>query len=53
MFLPKTELIKQITAEKREVITQLESIFVAKTRIYIDYANVRPWSSKLMWHVEQ
>lgn len=52
MFTPKTERIKNIAKNKQEVIKQLESIFIAKTRIYIDYANVRPWSEKLGWHIE-
>jgi len=52
MFKPKTEKIKEITGYKQEVITQLERIFFDKTRIYIDYANVRPWSEKLGWHIE-
>lgn len=52
MFTPKTERIKQIVEYKQDVITQLESIFTQKTRMYIDYANVRPWSVKLGWHID-
>jgi len=52
MFIPKTERIKNIAEGKKEVIKQLESIFSDKTRVYIDYANVRPWSEKLGWHIE-
>ena len=52
MFIPKTEKIKDIASGKQEVIAQLESIFASKTRIYIDYANVRPWSNKLGWHID-
>ena len=52
MFKPKTVRIENIAKDKQEVITQLESIFPAKTRVYIDYANVRPWSEKLGWHIE-
>lgn len=52
MFTPKTERIREIAEGKPEVVTQLESIFVGKTRIYIDYANVRPWSKKLRWHID-
>ncbi|MBI5729360.1 MAG: hypothetical protein HY983_03955 [Candidatus Magasanikbacteria bacterium] len=47
MFRPKTQRIADITIDKQEVIQQLEGIFNATTRIYIDYANVRPWSIKL------
>lgn len=52
MFTPKTERVENIAKNKQEVIKQLESIFAAKTRVYIDYANVRPWSEKLGWHIE-
>jgi len=52
MFTPKTERIENLAKGKQEVIKQLESIFAAKTRVYIDYANVRPWSEKLGWHIE-
>ena len=52
MFTPKTERIKNIVKDKQEVIKQLENIFVTKTRVYIDYANIRPWSEKLGWHIE-
>ena len=52
MFKPKTERIKNIAESKQNVIKQLENIFATKTRVYIDYANVRPWSEKLGWHIE-
>ena len=51
MFTPKTERIENIATNKREVIKQLEGIFNGKTRVYIGYANVRPWSEKLGWHI--
>ena len=52
MFTPKTEKIKKIADDKLRVIKQLEDIFSVTTRIYIDYANVRPWSAKLNWHID-
>lgn len=52
MFVPKTDKIRDIASNKQDVIRQLESIFSAKTRVYIDYANVRPWSEKLGWHID-
>ncbi len=52
MFSAKTKRIKNIAKNKREVISQLDDIFGTKTRIYIDYANVRPWSEKLGWHID-
>lgn len=52
MFTPKTERIREIAGDKPEVIAQLESIFADRTRVYMDYANVRPWSEKLGWHID-
>lgn len=52
MFKPKTEKIEKISKDRQKIIKQLEEIFDEETRIYIDYANVRPWSHKLGWHVD-
>ena len=52
MFTPKTERIREIAGGMPEVVAQLESIFEGRTRVYMDYANVRPWSEKLGWHVD-
>ena len=52
MFTAKTDRIREIAENKQEVIKQLEDIFSGRTRMYIDYANVRPWSEKLGWHIE-
>ena len=52
MFTPSTEKIKQILLENKKVITQLENLLVGKFNSYIDYANVRPWSEKLKWHID-
>lgn len=52
MFKPKTEKIKNIAKGKEKTIQELEGIFSGKTRVYIDYANVRPWSNKLGWHID-
>ena len=40
-------------AEKfSERISELEKLFFKATNIYIDYANVRPWATKLGWHID-
>jgi len=52
MFNPRTIKIKNIALSKKKVITQLEYLLDQKVRIYIDYANVRPWSVKLGWHID-
>jgi len=52
MFKPKTEKIRKIAEQNPKVIRRLENILSASTRMYIDYANVRPWSNKLGWHID-
>ncbi len=52
MFMPKTEKIKELAQKYKQAIEQLQSIFISSTRIYIDYANVRPWSARLGWHID-
>ena len=52
MFKPKTEKIKKIAECHQSVIEQLEQLLDLSTRIYIDYANVRPWSNRLKWHID-
>ena len=52
MFKPVSEQIKRIATQKTEVIKQLESLFVGRTAVYIDYANVRPWANRLKWHID-
>lgn len=34
-----------------ERILELEKMFEGVVNVYIDYANVRPWSDKLGWHI--
>ena len=52
MFNPKTERIQKLASKYPGRIKELEDIFDCATNIYIDYANVKPWATKLHWHVE-
>jgi uncharacterized LabA/DUF88 family protein len=52
MFKAKTEKIESIAESKEGVIKQLDGLLNLKTRVYIDYGNVRPWSEKLGWHID-
>lgn len=52
MFEPKTKKIEQLAKEKARVISQLEGMLMETARVYIDYANVRPWSDRLGWHID-
>ncbi|MGB3023682.1 MAG: NYN domain-containing protein [Candidatus Saccharimonadales bacterium] len=51
-FTPATARIESIYAAHPGGVDQLTQLFEGKTRVYIDYANVRPWSDKLKWHVD-
>mgnify|MGYP001569267344 CR=1 FL=1 len=52
MFNPKTEKIKRVAEKSKKAVEQIEGLFGSSARIYIDYANVRPWSTKLNWHID-
>jgi uncharacterized LabA/DUF88 family protein len=52
MFTPKTENIEKLAKKFPDRITELEGIFDKATNVYIDYANIRPWTNKLRWHIE-
>ncbi len=52
MFTPKTEKISKIAEGNNSIIEQLEKLLCNPTRMYIDYANVRPWCNKLGWHID-
>ena len=52
MFQAKTEKIDLLAKLFPNRITELEELFNCDTKVYIDFANVRPWADKLGWHVE-
>src|SRR6266704_5784892 len=52
MFRPKTQRIEQLAKVHAARVAEIEAILDRKTHVYIDYANVRPWSEKLHWHVD-
>ncbi len=52
MFKPKTQKIELLAKLYPERIKELEGLLCSSTRVYIDYANVRPWADRLGWHVE-
>ncbi len=53
MFTPKTTKIEALMAREdlKLVAGKVDKLFFGKTNIYIDFANVRPWSEKLGWHI--
>jgi len=52
MFKPKTEKINQIYKQHQNTVNQLVGLLQGNVHVYIDYANVRPWSQRLGWHVD-
>ena len=52
MFKPKTDRIKQISKKYSVRIADLEELFYGTVNIYVDYANVRPWATKLEWNID-
>jgi uncharacterized LabA/DUF88 family protein len=52
VFKAKTERVAKIADEQKGLIDKIDLILSGKTLVYIDYANVRPWSNKLRFHVD-
>lgn len=52
MFVPKTQKIENLAKTCTEKIERLEELFSGNVNVYIDYANVRPWSTKLNWNID-
>ncbi len=52
MFKAKTDRIQKLAEKYPQRIRELEGIFDRKTNVYIDFANVRPWATKLGWNVD-
>ncbi len=52
MFKAKTAKIEALAAKSPHRITELESLLTDRVNMYIDYANVRPWSEKLGWNID-
>ncbi len=52
MFNPKTQRIQGLSEKYNSVIRQVGLFFKGKVNIYIDYANVRPWATKLRWNID-
>lgn len=52
MFKAKTERIQNLAEKYPQRIQELERVFDRRTNVYIDFANVKPWATKLGWHVD-
>jgi uncharacterized LabA/DUF88 family protein len=52
MFKPKTDRIRALAEKYPQRIQELEKVFDRRTNVYIDFANVKPWATKLGWHVD-
>lgn len=54
MFKAKTDKINAISNTERGkvIVSELEKLLVGNVNMYIDYANIRPWSNYLKWHID-
>ncbi|MFH1890329.1 MAG: NYN domain-containing protein [Candidatus Kuenenbacteria bacterium] len=52
MFNPKTKRIENISKKYSKRIKRLEKLFFGDVNVYVDYANVRPWSRRLGWNID-
>lgn len=52
MFVPITNRVRNIASLDAGSVKQLENLLNGNVNVYIDYANVRPWASRLGWNIE-
>lgn len=52
MFQFKTKIIESIAKNSQSKIKELERLFDGRVNVYIDFANVRPWSNRLKWNID-
>ena len=52
MFKPQSNNVKKWAKQFPQHIESLERILQGEVAVYIDYANVRPWSVKLKWNID-
>ena len=52
MFKAVTPKIEDLSKKYPKVIAELEKLFDRRVNIYIDYANIKPWATKLGWHID-
>lgn len=52
MFKPFTDRIRDLATRQPEVIKQLEGLFIGRTNVYIDFANVLHWAESLGWSID-
>src|ERR1039458_6267205 len=52
MFKAKTDRIQVLAEKYPQRIEELERFLDQRTNVYIDFANVKPWATKLGWHVD-
>lgn len=52
MFIPKTKLIEKLAYKHKIRIEELEKIFDKRSNVYIDFANVINWQTRLGWHID-
>jgi uncharacterized LabA/DUF88 family protein len=54
MFIPKTSKIEYISETRlgKKVLAELDELLVGDVNMYVDYANIKPWSNYLNWHID-
>ena len=52
MFSPTKQKIIDLLQVYPTGVKQIEELFFGDINVYIDHANVRPWATKLGWHID-
>lgn len=52
MFIPKTSKLQNLAIKYPKRIGELDSVFDKHSNVYIDFANMIRWQTKLGWHID-
>ena len=52
MFKPRSDNLEKLAKKLPQHIENIEKLLQNNVAVYIDYANVRPWSVKLKWNID-
>jgi len=52
MFKPRSARLEELGKKLFQHIDALEGLLLGNVGVYIDYANVRPWATKLGWNID-
>ena len=52
LFKPKTEKIRNLYSQNTKKVEDLLKLLEGRTVVYIDYANIKSWCTRLEWNID-